>query len=381
MSPDSPEPPQGGGRAGFERCPRRAHRVPDASPGTRAGFGRDYFLPAAPAGKARAARGRCWLGASAGATFSPAVSAAVRALAAALKLPEPADFAAPGSGAGPAPTAVHHHQPSAVPVVPASRQPPTSGGSPVPVRAAFTPVIGVRQPLPAANQRESRPRPVLACLRPLGSAGQVKTRRGRGVPAARGDPRYREQLLAPCVGTQSPGTTPRPASPAAAPGGDRGAQGRRRRRRHRTRIQRPAVLPDSGRSHGRSHCESAWRWEWGPAIGRRCVLAGLRFVESMRQEAAGAASGARARKSASNTLAIEYYADRNALRDSLLVGDRLWPWAARETCWSRSRKLQPARRTAGATELRLHRPRRRREHPCRPFQRGGSCGSGWPIFR
>jgi len=49
----------------------------------------------------------------------------------------------------------------------------------------------------------------------------------------------------------------------------------------------------------------------------------FRFVESMRQEAAGAASGARARKSASNTLAIEYYADRNALRDSLLVGDRL----------------------------------------------------------
>jgi hypothetical protein len=49
----------------------------------------------------------------------------------------------------------------------------------------------------------------------------------------------------------------------------------------------------------------------------------FRFVESMRQEAAGAASGARARKSASNTLAIEYHADRNALRDSLLVGDRL----------------------------------------------------------
>jgi hypothetical protein len=49
----------------------------------------------------------------------------------------------------------------------------------------------------------------------------------------------------------------------------------------------------------------------------------FRFVESMRQEGAGAASGARARKSASNTLAIEYYADRNALRDSLLVGDRL----------------------------------------------------------
>jgi hypothetical protein len=47
------------------------------------------------------------------------------------------------------------------------------------------------------------------------------------------------------------------------------------------------------------------------------------FVESRRQEAVGAAPGVVARKLGSRTLGIEYHVDRNALRDSLLVGDRL----------------------------------------------------------
>jgi hypothetical protein len=43
----------------------------------------------------------------------------------------------------------------------------------------------------------------------------------------------------------------------------------------------------------------------------------------MREEAAGAGRGGRAGARKSTTLGIEYHADRNALRDSILVGDRL----------------------------------------------------------
>jgi hypothetical protein len=50
-----------------------------------------------------------------------------------------------------------------------------------------------------------------------------------------------------------------------------------------------------------------------------------RSVESWRQEAIGTDPGSRVRgrKSGSNALGIEYHADGNALRDSLLVGDRI----------------------------------------------------------
>jgi len=50
-----------------------------------------------------------------------------------------------------------------------------------------------------------------------------------------------------------------------------------------------------------------------------------RSIESGRQEVIGAAPGsARVRKSGSNTLGIESHADGNALRDSLLVGNRIF---------------------------------------------------------
>ena len=74
-------------------------------------------------------------------------------------------------------------------------------------------------------------------------------------------------------------------------------------------------------------------------MARRALLAGLvaggvllaggafllvyRSVESRWEEAAGAGPGGRAGARKSTTLGIEYHADRNALRDSLLVGDRL----------------------------------------------------------
>ena len=52
-------------------------------------------------------------------------------------------------------------------------------------------------------------------------------------------------------------------------------------------------------------------------------LLAYRSVESRREEAAGAGPGGRAGARKSTTLGIEYHADRNAMRDSLLVGDRL----------------------------------------------------------
>jgi hypothetical protein len=52
-------------------------------------------------------------------------------------------------------------------------------------------------------------------------------------------------------------------------------------------------------------------------------LLAYRSVESRRDEAAGVWPGGRARARKSTALAIEYHTDRNALRDSLIVGDRL----------------------------------------------------------
>lgn len=65
----SPETASGRRQSRIERAHAEPTACPDALTGHAGWFGRDYFLPGGPSRQARAARGRCWLGASAGATF------------------------------------------------------------------------------------------------------------------------------------------------------------------------------------------------------------------------------------------------------------------------------------------------------------------------
>ena len=90
----------------------------------------------------------------------------------------------------------------------------------------------------------------------------------------------------------------------------------------------PAVLPDSGQSSGPVRSRPRVALLVGLAVGALVLAVGAflmvsQFVESRRQEGVGGIPGVVARKSGSRTLGIEYHVDRNALLDSLLVGDRL----------------------------------------------------------
>lgn len=95
-----------------------------------------------------------------------------------------------------------------------------------------------------------------------------------------------------------------------------------------TEASGPATLPDLGQSPGpvRSRLRVALLAALGGgalvlAVGAFLMVS--QFVESGRQEAVGAAPGVVARKPGSRTLGVEVHVDRNALLDSLLVGDRL----------------------------------------------------------
>ena len=122
----------------------------------------------------------------------------------------------------------------------------------------------------------------------------------------------------------------KPTSPAGAPGGDRGIPGTSRAPAPPAPDDRaPVALPDSAPGLLRSRARLAL--VLGLVVGA-LLLAGGAFVlvfrsfESGQQEAGSAAQGglARARKSGTSRLGIEVHGDRNALRDSLLVGDRLF---------------------------------------------------------
>ena len=89
----------------------------------------------------------------------------------------------------------------------------------------------------------------------------------------------------------------------------------------------PADLADTGPPAGPTRSRPRFAVVAGLVAGAVLLAGGAFFlvyrsIESGRDDSAGAVPGARgARKSAS--LAIEHHTDRNALRDSLLVGDRL----------------------------------------------------------
>jgi hypothetical protein len=93
----------------------------------------------------------------------------------------------------------------------------------------------------------------------------------------------------------------------------------------------PAVFPDSSQPAHSIRRRARLALLAGIAAGALLVAGGAFFlvyrsVESGRHETTGTDPNSHlgARKSGSKTLVIESYADRNALRDSLLVGDRIF---------------------------------------------------------
>ena len=90
------------------------------------------------------------------------------------------------------------------------------------------------------------------------------------------------------------------------------------------------TLPDSAQSPGPTRSPVRFPLVAGLVAGALLLAGGafllvLRSIESRRPEAVPAALGgqATARKSGTRTLGIEHHVDRNALRDSLLVGEQV----------------------------------------------------------
>ena len=334
MSPGPPpKPPQGGGRAGSNPPAPGSPPSRTPPPGTRAASpGTGLSSPTAPSGKPAQPAGSP--SPAPAPRSSPAASAAVRALAAALKLPQPADFAGPGGAAGSPPTGTPPAS-GAGPgpaVVPASRKPPTSGGDPSPRAGGMVPPSSaVRQPPPGGEPARGSaplvPRFGAGAVSP-GPAGPLARPGATAPPAAPARP-VQPAPPRPGIGTQAPGATKKPAAPAAALGENRKLPAPDRPPPSPAPdASGPVSLPGSGRFPAPARSRARRALLAGLLAGAVLLAAGAfllayRQVEFRREEAAGAGPGGRAGARKSTTLGIEYHADRNALRDSLLVGNRL----------------------------------------------------------
>lgn len=215
-----------------------------------------------------------------GARLNPAASAAVRALASALRLPAPEDFPGPSEGGASPPPGTNAGKPATVPSpVPATaRKPPTSGGDPSPY---------------AGGALASPGRPPQA-----GSA-----QRGVATPRAPASPVSR-------AGVASRGPVSTPPAPAKVGGA----------------VATPPVPDDS---LGKSPAPRSRRRlvlllvMGGLLVAGGAFLLTYRSSETRWQGVLAALPGSRAHKAKSTPPRVEAHFDRNAVADSLMVGDRL----------------------------------------------------------
>lgn len=224
--------------------------------------------------------------------MNPAASAAVRALASALKLPTPDDFSGPtGGAASPSPGA---SKPATAPgpVPPTARKPPTAGGDPSPYAGGVQVAPGRPAQATPGQKGVSTPKaPASAGSRPLVAsppAGAIKKPVVPAPPSSAPGP-------TPAASRGPVATPPAPAAPTAdvpAP--------RKRRRLVLLLVLMGAVLLAGG-----------------------ALLLTYRSNEARWPAALSGLAGGRAKKASAAAIRAEAHFDRNAVADSLVVGDRL----------------------------------------------------------